>query len=136
MSDTAVTYRIVVSKENRSTQFTVEYDKFAKAFIGKRIGDDIDGALIGYPGYMFSVTGGSDLAGFPMRRDVHGGVKKRILASKPGVGVKNQMIRKGDRMRRLVRGNTITDQIVQVNCIILKEGKVQLFVDAEEDSEE
>ncbi|MFX0101291.1 MAG: S6e family ribosomal protein [Candidatus Hodarchaeota archaeon] len=134
MSDQGVTYRIVVSKENKSTQFTVEYDKFSKAFIGKRIGDDIDGALIGYPGYTFSITGGSDLAGFPMRRDVHGGVKKRILASRPGVGVRNPSIRSGDRLRKLVRGNTVTDQIVQVNCIILKEGKVQLFVE-EEDSE-
>ncbi|MBD3188983.1 hypothetical protein GF325_19305 [Candidatus Bathyarchaeota archaeon] len=128
-----ITYRIVISKNERSMQIAVEPDVFIKAFVNKRINDEVDGALIGYPGYLFEIRGGSDIAGFPMRRDVHGGVKKRILATRPGVGVRNQSIRHGDKLRKMVRGNTITDQIVQVNCIVKKEGKVQLFVEPDED---
>ncbi|MHA1368838.1 MAG: S6e family ribosomal protein [Promethearchaeota archaeon] len=130
-----ITYRINVSKGPISMQFTVEPEIFMKVLVGKKIGDEIDGAFFGYPGYVFEIRGGSDIAGFPMRRDVHGGVKKRIYVRKPGVGVRKNRLRKGDRIRVLVRGNTITDQIVQVNCTIVKEGKVKLFVDNKDDSE-
>ncbi len=131
-----ITYRVVVSKGNKSMQLTIEPDAFMKALVGKKIGDTVDGGLIGYPGYEFTVRGGSDVAGFPMRKDVTGGVKRYILAGKPGVGVSTTRIRKGDRKRIMVRGNTITDQIVQVNMKVTKEGKVQLFVDKQEKQEE
>jgi small subunit ribosomal protein S6e len=127
-SSEAITYRVVISQKDRAMQITVEPTNFVKAFIGKKIGETVDGGLIGYPGYEFSITGGSDLAGFPMRKDVQGGVKKRILVGKASTGLKAKRINEGDRIRILVRGNTITDQIVQVNCIVTKEGKVQLFV--------
>ncbi|NMC07869.1 MAG: 30S ribosomal protein S6e [Candidatus Lokiarchaeota archaeon] len=127
-----MTYRVVISQKDRAMQITVEPNNFLKAFLGKKIGDTIDGGLIGYPGYEFIITGGSDVAGFPMRKDVAGGIKKRILVSKPCTGVRGKRIKKGDRIRILVRGNTITDQIVQVNCVVTKEGKVQLFIDKKE----
>nr|MDO8114622.1 S6e family ribosomal protein [Candidatus Sigynarchaeota archaeon] len=128
-----ITYRVVISKGERAMQITVEPNVFFKAFVGKKIDEAIDGGLIGYPGYEFTVKGGSDLAGFPMRKDVQGGIKKRILAGKASVGIRRHRIRKGDRIRVLVRGNTITDQIVQVNCVVTKEGKVQLFVEKKEE---
>jgi small subunit ribosomal protein S6e len=131
-SSEAITYRVVISQKERSMQITIEPAAFIKSFMGKKIGETIDGALIGYPGYEFEITGGSDLAGFPMRKDVAGGIKKRILVSKPCTGVRTKSIKKGDRIRILVRGNTITDQIVQVNCVVIKEGKVQLFVEKKE----
>jgi small subunit ribosomal protein S6e len=116
-------------------QITVQPDVFMRALVGKRIGDTIDGALIGYPGYEFELRGGSDVAGFPMRKAVAGGVKKRILVKHPGPGIRNARIRKGDQIRILVRGNTVTDQIVQVNVVVTKEGKVQLFVEKKEGEE-
>jgi small subunit ribosomal protein S6e len=131
-SSEAITYRVVISQKDRAMQITVEPTNFIKSFIGKKIGETIDGALIGYPGYEFEITGGSDLAGFPMRKDVAGGIKKRILVGKACTGVRRKSIKKGDRIRILVRGNTITDQIVQVNCVVVKEGKVQLFVEKKE----
>ena len=130
-----ISYRVVISSGQRSMQITVQPDVFMRALVGKRIGDTIDGALIGYPGYEFEVRGGSDVAGFPMRKAVAGGVKKRILVKHPGVGIRNARIRKGDQIRILVRGNTITDQIVQVNVVVTKEGKVQLFVEKKEGEE-
>lgn len=129
-----ITYRVVVSKGPRSMQLTVEPDVFFKAVVGKKIDEAIDGALLGYPGYEFQVKGGSDLAGFPMRKDVQGGMKKYILTKTRGVGFSNKKVREGDKRRVLVRGNTITDQIVQVNTTVTKEGKVQLFVESTEES--
>ncbi len=127
-SSEAITYRVVISQKDRAMQITVEPGNFIKAFMGKKIGETVDGGLIGYPGYEFEIRGGSDIAGFPMRKDVQGGIKKRILVGKASTGLKAKRINEGDRIRILVRGNTITDQIVQVNCIVIKEGKVQLFV--------
>ncbi|HME53506.1 MAG TPA: S6e family ribosomal protein [Candidatus Lokiarchaeia archaeon] len=131
-----ITYRLNISKAEKSMQITVEPNVFFKALVGKKIDETVDGGLIGYPGYEFQVKGGSDYAGFPMRKDVQGGIKKRILAGKASVGIRRHRIRAGDRIRVLVRGNTITDQIVQVNMIVVKEGKVQLFVEKKAEGEE
>ena len=56
---------------------TLDSGKFP--LVEKKIGDTFNGALIGLPGYEFKITGGSDRGGIPMRKDVHGPMKKRIL---------------------------------------------------------
>jgi small subunit ribosomal protein S6e len=55
-----------------------------------------------------------------MRADVLGGVKKYVLLTK-GTGLRK--VEKGERRRKLVRGNTITDEIYQVNALLV-EGKL------------
>ena len=50
-----------------------------------------------------------------MRQDVHGGVKKYVLLS---YGVGMQSVGEGTRVRKLVRGNTITEEIYQLNCVM------------------
>lgn len=62
-------------------------------------------------------TGGSDKSGTPMRPDVHGGVKKYVLLSR-GVGMRN--IIDGNRLRKLVRGNMVTEEIYQLNCQLIE----------------
>ncbi|MEX2680943.1 MAG: S6e family ribosomal protein [Candidatus Sigynarchaeota archaeon] len=133
-STEAITYRVNISSKNRNVQITIEPQKFMNAFLGKKIGDTVNGGLFGYEGYEFTITGGCDTAGFPMRKDVQGGVKKRILVGKPSTGIKAKRFNEGDRIRILVRGNTVTDQIVMVNCVVSKEGKVKLFVPKEGDA--
>ena len=59
------------------------------------------------------LTGGSDKSGVPMRSDVHGAARKRVLLSK-GVGLPHA--KDGDRSRKLTRGNTISEEIYQINC--------------------
>ncbi len=87
----------------------------AKPLIGMRIGDEIDGAIVGLKGYRLVIRGGSDNSGFPMRPDIQGGVKKRVLLSgPPGFWPRE----KGERRRKMVRGNTITEDIVQINVAI------------------
>ena len=110
-------FKVVVSdKEGKSYQLEVE----TSALIGKKIGDVIDGSLIGLDGYKLKITGGSDKCGFPMRPDIPGaGVKRALLSKGPGYRPKERGIRK----RKSVRGNTISEDIVQVNTKIVEYGE-------------
>ena len=68
------------------------------------------------------VTGGSDKSGTPMRPDLHGMVRKYILIPK-GIGLKDTV--KGLRKRKLVRGNTVSEEIYQINFRYDGEMKVE-----------
>ena len=88
-------------------------DQF-RIFKGLKIGNSVDGSSISIEGSL-KVTGGSDHSGFPMRSDILGGAKKYVLLTK-GVGFRDN--KKGLKKRKLVRGNTITDEIYQINAIL------------------
>lgn len=90
----------------------------AQIFISKKIGDELDGAVVGLQNSKIKITGGSDKDGFPMRSDVHGGIRKLLLVS-DGVGFRSQ--HKGERRRKTIRGNTITDDIAQISLKIMPE---------------
>jgi len=96
-------------------QLRISGDRAAK-LIGLKIGDRIDASIVGLPGKMLEIRGGSDLAGFPMRPDIPGPVKKYVLLSS-GPGFRPR--EKGERRRKLVRGNTISEDIVQVNTVLV-----------------
>jgi len=98
-------------------------DKAAEAFLKKRIGEKISGDAIGFAGYEFEITGGSDYCGFPMRRDVRGTARKRILIVS-GVGIRKN--RKGRKVRKTVAGNTIYSKTAQINLKITKHGSKPL----------
>ncbi|MEM1619494.1 MAG: S6e family ribosomal protein [Fervidicoccaceae archaeon] len=87
-------------------------DSKSRRLLGLKIGDEIDASLVGLRGKLV-ITGGSDSSGFPMRPDVPGGAKKRVLISQPP-GFRPK--KRGLRERRIVRGNTIVDDLVQVNA--------------------
>ncbi len=100
----------------------------SQALAGKRIGDTFKGELVDKAGYEFRITGGSDKSVFPMRRDVEGETRRRILIT---TGVGNRKRRKGMRLRRTVAGNTITAATAQVNVRVEKAGKQPLVEAAE-----
>jgi small subunit ribosomal protein S6e len=89
--------------------------------IGLHIGSEVDAALAGLGGKL-KITGGSDKSGIPMRSDIYGSARKPVLISK-GVGL--QTAEKGQRRRRLIRGNTISEEIYQLNCSYDGEIKVE-----------
>jgi small subunit ribosomal protein S6e len=123
--------RIVISESSgKSFQAELPKDKESN-IIGKRLGEELDGNLVGAAGYTLELTGGSDGSGFPMRIEVHGSAKKSILIS-DGVGFK--ATEGGERRRRHIRGNTFSSEIVQVNMKVKKAGPTpleQLFPKAE-----
>lgn len=108
-------------------------DVETKPLIGKRIGDKIKGEILELPGYEFEITGGSDNAGFPMRRDVLGSQRKKVLIVS-GVGIRKN--RDGNRRRITVAGNTIYDGTVQINMKVVKHGKTPLFEEPKEEAPE
>lgn len=103
----------------------IQIDEKKFHFEGMKIGDIIKGGLIGFPNYEFQITGGSDFSGFPMRKDVHGPVKKRILVAKHGIGYKPK--RKGQKRRKTVRGNEISFDMTLINLKVVKYGEAELF---------
>lgn len=112
-------FKLVVSDPKTGKAKTVEVEgPKAAPLIGKKIGDTIDGTIINMPGVKLLITGGSDKDGFPMRPDVHGGVKTEVLLSS-GPGFRPR--EKGERRRKTVRGNTITEDIVQINVKIIED---------------
>jgi small subunit ribosomal protein S6e len=118
-----VGFKIVIgTKEGKCYQKELA-EEDSKNLIGKKIGDNIKGELIGLTGYEFVITGGTDYAGFPMRKDIAGVGRKRILAV-AGVGLKKKA--KGIRKRKTVCGNTVHPKISQINLKVLKEGKEKL----------
>jgi small subunit ribosomal protein S6e len=126
--------QIVISDSKAGKAYKVEgKDAEANAlFIGKRIGDVVDADILGLGGYALEITGGSDKQGMPMRKDVSGTVRKRILITNPpGYQQKEQ----GKRRRKSVRGNEISTEISQINVLIKEYGKKpldELLVKAEE----
>lgn len=106
--------------------------------LNKKIGDKIKGDFLGLNGYELEITGGSDNAGFPMRKDLQGTSRKKILLSK-GPGIKSK--RKGLRRRKSIMGNTISNNTAQVNLKIVKAGSKSIeeclgLVQKEEPKEE
>ncbi len=116
-------FRVIISDPEDGTSKTVELeDARAAPLIGKKIGDVIDGAVLGLSGFKVQITGGSDKDGFPMRPNVHGGVRRSVVLS-GGVGFNPQ--KRGERRRKKVRGNVITDEIVQINMKIVEKPKTK-----------
>lgn len=116
-------FKVVIAKDGKSVQREVKDDQ-AEVFLNKKIGETITGDGFGLPGYEFLIAGGSDRAGFPMRKDVRGAGRKQILAVK-GIGVRKK--RHGQRQRKTVSGNTIYAETAQINLKVLKAGKEDLF---------
>lgn len=99
-------------------------DADSDVFRGKKIGDKIPGESLGMPGYEFELTGGSDYTGVPMRKDVQGTARKRILIVN-GIGIRKN--RAGRKVRRTVAGNTVSAKTAQINLKVVKYGKTPLF---------
>ncbi|AFK22272.1 30S ribosomal protein S6e [Pyrococcus sp. ST04] len=118
------TFKLVISdpKSGIAKQIEITGDA-AEKLIGKKIGDQIPVKELGinlnelfgkeFPeDVKMEIRGGTDKDGFPMRPDVHGPRRVRILLSK-GPGFRPR--EKGERRKKTVRGNTISPEIVQVN---------------------
>lgn len=112
-------FKLVISEGKNSHQMEVPAAE-SKQLVGLRIGEEFDASNIGLNGYTLKVTGGSDKNGFPMKKDVDGPRRIKSLLS-GGTGFKP--IRDGQRRRKTVRGNTVSDDIVQISAVVAQKGK-------------
>ncbi|MFB0501839.1 MAG: 30S ribosomal protein S6e [Candidatus Bathyarchaeia archaeon] len=114
-------FKIIVSDPETGKSRAVEVEGArAVPLVGRRLGEFIDGAAVGMSGYKLRITGGSDKDGFPMRPNIHGGVRVSVILSE-GVGFHSS--KAGERQRKTLRGNVITEEIVQINMRVAEKPK-------------
>jgi len=111
-------FKVIISDPETGKSNSVEVEgSQAAPLIGRKIGETIDGTPLGLKGHKLQITGGSDRDGFPMKPSVHGGVRVGVvLGSGIGFKAKNE----GERRRKTVKGNTITESITQINMKIVE----------------
>jgi small subunit ribosomal protein S6e len=107
-------FKLTISDKNGKTIAQELKDKSAQPLLGTKVGSILDSSIVGVAGGKLKITGGSDKSGTPMRPDVHGGVKKYVLLP-TGVGNRSEA-----RIRKLVRGNMVTEEIYQLNSMLVE----------------
>jgi len=117
---------------------TFKLETEAQSVVDKMIRSVIQGEEISpdLAGYEFEIAGASDGSGFTLMENVEGvGLKKVMLGY--GKGMHKRVRRegkkkvsnfkpKGLRLRKTVRGKLISNEVVQINLKILKEGNKKL----------
>lgn len=115
-------FQVVVADPETGDSFQVEVaGSGANRFLGRTLGEEVDGAAVGLEGYTLALTGGSDATGRPLRADLPGASLREILADERTVGYKPT----GDGVRRrvTVRGNEVTEAVAQLNAAIVERGE-------------
>ncbi len=114
------TFQVVLSEPKTRKAIKLELkDPKSSFMIGLKLGQVVDANPIGIKGKI-KITGGSDRAGFPMRSGIQGSGKKYVnIADSPGF----KSTTSGLRKRKLLRGETISDDIYQINAV-LTEGEM------------
>lgn len=116
------------TKDGKSYQKELKSPE-ADFLLKRRIGETVKGDDLGFAGYEFLISGGSDKCGFPMRKGILQPRKKILLSGRTvGFSGLNRWKRKqhGLIRKRTVCGEMITKIIHQVNMKVLKEGAALL----------
>ena len=112
--------KIVISDPETGKAYQQELkDDRAIRFKGKKLGDEISGSVLGLEGYTLKITGGSDRCGFPIKPGVHGTARPKILMTE-GIGYHPK---RKVRSKKRVRGESIDEDITQVNTKVVKKGR-------------
>ena len=120
-------FKVNISEKGKAYHF--EYD--GEAIIGRKLGEILDGTDFNneLSGYTLKITGGSDKAGFPISAVLEGQGLHRVLVSytKGKKIYQNKRLKpRGVRLRKTMRGNTISSDTMQINLIVEKEGAKKL----------
>ncbi len=125
-------HKLNISNKGKSWKLEIEPEVLG----GKSLGDKLNGKILKPEllGYELEITGGTDFAGFPLSKNVEGLGLKRVLLtkgwglhSKPkGLKKRRQKLKKGVRLKKTVRGKTISEKTIQINLKVAKEGSKKL----------
>lgn len=114
-------FQVVVGDPDSGDSYQFEVgDSEANRFLGRTLGEEVDGDAVGLDGYTLALTGGSDTAGRPLRADLPGPNLREILADERTVGY--QPTRDGERRRVTVRGDEVSEDVAQLNASIVERG--------------
>lgn len=113
-------FKVVVNDVKTGKSYAVPVTgHHANSLIGVSVGEVVDGVFVGLPEYKLQVTGGSDRNGTPMRADLPGNKRvKLLLADSKGFHEKYP----GERKRVAIRGRSISEAIVQINMKVVEYG--------------
>jgi len=113
-------FQVVVADPDSGATHTIEVDgQDANRFVGRELGETVDGGAVGLEGYEIELTGGSDVSGRPMREDVTGTGTKALLLTG---GTGHNPTRDGERRRVTVRGREVSDETRQINAQVVSRG--------------
>ena len=113
-------FTVAVADPDDGTTYQVDVDgQDANRFVGREIGEEVEGGAVGLSGATLEITGGSDDTGRPMREDVRGTQLAEVLLD-GGTGF--EPTREGERRRVTVRGREINDETRQINVRIAAAG--------------
>ena len=125
-------FKLNISNKGKAWKLELESEEL----LGKKIGDKLQGKEFSadLDGYELEITGASDIAGFPHKKDVEGRELRRVILTKgwgmhkkpKKEGKKPVSTPKGLRLRKTVRGNQISDKTVQINLNVVKSGSKDL----------
>lgn len=119
-----VEFKVVVSDPKTGRAYNVDATGGAAgAIMGKRIGDEVDAGSLGLAGYKIKITGASDRTGTTAKKSIPGAGKKKLLLA-GGIGFHPVM--DGERRRKTVRANEITQDFVQINALVTAYGEKTL----------
>jgi small subunit ribosomal protein S6e len=119
-----VDFKVVLSDPATGKAYNIDATGAgAGTFMGKKIGEEVDGTALGFEGYKLKVTGASDRNGTPARKSLPIAGRRRVMMS-GGVGF--HPVLDGERRRKMVRGSEITADFVQINAVVSKEGSKPL----------
>ena len=110
-----VEFKTVISdpKEKKAYQKIISEDK-SNALVGKSVGEEIDGIFLDLPGYRLKITGGSDGSGVPLRGDIEGNQRRKLLV-RESVGF--HPVKHGQRKRKLIRIEEDLGKFARMNKI-------------------
>ena len=70
---------VIADPKNKMAYQKVLSEEKSNALVGKSVGEEIDGIFLDLPGYRLKITGGADGSGVPMRGDIDGNQRRRLL---------------------------------------------------------
>ncbi|KAF9687336.1 hypothetical protein SADUNF_Sadunf02G0083100 [Salix dunnii] len=96
----------------------IDDDQKLRAFFDKRISQEVSGDALGeeFKGYVFTIKGGCDKQGFPMKQGMLTPGRVRLLLQR----------RNGERRRKSVRGCIVSQDLSVLNLVIVKKGENDL----------
>jgi small subunit ribosomal protein S6e len=120
-----VEFKVVVADPKTGRAYNVDASGgVAGAFVGKKIGDEVDAGSLGLSGFKVKITGGSDRTGTPANKSLPGAGRKKLLLAGGTTGFHPKM--EGQRRRKTLRSKEITTDFVQINTKITVYGEKDL----------
>ena len=104
----------------------IEDDKKLVGFYDKRISHEVEGDSLGedFKGYVFRISGGNDLQGFPMKQGVLKAGRVRLLFKKTHSCYRQR--KRGERKRKSVRGCIVGPDLAVLNLVVVKKGDAEI----------